>query len=421
MEIPNVMIFGTDSVSRMNLDRHMPKTSAFLKSVDGFYDFVGFNKVGRNTDPNLFAILTGFHGMLVYSNSPCRYSNDDNFDECPMIWKDFHEAGYVTMFSEDVPALGFLNFDRSVVAFSKKPTDYYSRPATLATEDTISFGKGKDFGVVKNCYGGTPAIKVNHDMALNLLQTFKDVPVFGLYWSSASTHEELEEVSRVDEYQEAFLKSFMNSGLNNNTVLIFMSDHGNRLGNITRTFIGGIEKNRPYFYIYLPKWLREKYSLINDAMKMNTKRLATNADVYQTLRHILTRKFDKDYSVDDETHRIANSMVAEMDKVRTVSGSQNVVNKLKFNSNPLGQTLFKEISPLRTCADVLIQDSFCTCQSSLTVEVDSEMAVQSGKQAVIAINNIIQDWPLCQKWQLEQVRIYKYLFLFKCIGENFLD
>ena len=47
----NVLVFGTDSVSRLNLHRSMPKTLNLLNEM-GAIEYLGYNKVGDNTKPN---------------------------------------------------------------------------------------------------------------------------------------------------------------------------------------------------------------------------------------------------------------------------------------------------------------------------------------------------------------------------------
>ena len=45
----NVLLFGMDSLSRLNFHRFLPKTVKFLKDDLNALEFVGYNKVGDNT------------------------------------------------------------------------------------------------------------------------------------------------------------------------------------------------------------------------------------------------------------------------------------------------------------------------------------------------------------------------------------
>ena len=95
----SVIIFGTDSVSRLNFRRHLPQTFEFLTKELGAYEFLGFNKVADNTFPNLMPILMGLSDEEL-ANHTCLPRMREKFDDCPIIWKDFKAKGYITSFIE---------------------------------------------------------------------------------------------------------------------------------------------------------------------------------------------------------------------------------------------------------------------------------------------------------------------------------
>lgn len=55
----SVLMMVIDSVSLSALKRNLPSTYKYLTEEMGFYVFNGYNKVGDNTRPNLFPVLTG--------------------------------------------------------------------------------------------------------------------------------------------------------------------------------------------------------------------------------------------------------------------------------------------------------------------------------------------------------------------------
>lgn len=117
--MPNVLVFGLDSVSRVNLQRQLPLTVKYLKSLNTV-DLLGYNKVADNTFPNLIPVLTGmFEGELKNSCWPEQHSH---FDNCSFLWKLYKQKGYVTGFGEDCSFMGIFNYQKR--GFSKQPTDY---------------------------------------------------------------------------------------------------------------------------------------------------------------------------------------------------------------------------------------------------------------------------------------------------------
>jgi Protein of unknown function (DUF229). len=78
----SVLLFGLDSVSRLNLLRTMPKTVEHLRR-SGWLQMSGYNKVGENTLPNLVAVLTGL--SMEQLKKRCWPSYNTNFDTCPFI------------------------------------------------------------------------------------------------------------------------------------------------------------------------------------------------------------------------------------------------------------------------------------------------------------------------------------------------
>ena len=119
----SVLLLGFDSVSRLNLLRTMPKTVKYLRRT-GWLEMFGYNKVGDNTLPNLAAVLTGL--SMEQLKNQCWASHHSNFDNCPFIWKEYSELGYVTAYAEDDPRGSTFNYHKTV--FVIPPTDYYIRP-----------------------------------------------------------------------------------------------------------------------------------------------------------------------------------------------------------------------------------------------------------------------------------------------------
>ncbi|KAK0090381.1 hypothetical protein PV326_004149, partial [Microctonus aethiopoides] len=94
----SILILGLDSVSRLNFLRSLPNTDKYLRET-GWFNLKGYNKIGLNTFPNLMALLTGQDIETV--NAKCHVNEPYGLDNCPFIWHNFKNAGYVTGHGED--------------------------------------------------------------------------------------------------------------------------------------------------------------------------------------------------------------------------------------------------------------------------------------------------------------------------------
>jgi hypothetical protein len=50
-------------------------------------------------------------------------------DEYPLVWNDYKEQGYATLFAEDEPSIATFNL--RFTGFQEPPTDHYMRPFWL--------------------------------------------------------------------------------------------------------------------------------------------------------------------------------------------------------------------------------------------------------------------------------------------------
>ena len=103
----SVLLLGLDNVSRLNLQRSLPRTENHLRDK-GWLSMKGYNKIGENTFPNLMALLTGQDQEQSYSR--CKPSIPYGLDHCPMVWYNFRNAGYVTAYAEDEAKISTFNY-----------------------------------------------------------------------------------------------------------------------------------------------------------------------------------------------------------------------------------------------------------------------------------------------------------------------
>ncbi|KAH6935686.1 hypothetical protein HPB50_008008 [Hyalomma asiaticum] len=79
-------------------------------------------------------------------------------------------------------------------------------------------------------------------------------PFFALAWLSDMTHEWLNNAAYADEPFRQLLEALHASGALMNTVLVFFSDHGMRVGDIRTTYVGRMEDIHPFAFIVFPPW-----------------------------------------------------------------------------------------------------------------------------------------------------------------------
>ena len=121
-DVPNVLLLAIDSTSFVNFRRHFIRTNQLMKKYN-FFEMRGYNKVGKNTFPNMVPFLTGHHPEELNKYHDLVRMKFDNW---PIIWKKYAAKGFVTAFVEEMPIYGLFQFNR--MGFRSKPTDYVTRP-----------------------------------------------------------------------------------------------------------------------------------------------------------------------------------------------------------------------------------------------------------------------------------------------------
>ncbi|KAI5632604.1 hypothetical protein NE865_14707 [Phthorimaea operculella] len=127
----SVLMFGIDNISRKNFLRTMPKTAQFLKSR-GSVQFLGFNKLGDNSLPNIMPMLAA--QSFKESENICFRNNIYDAEACPFIWDQFKKANYQTALGSD-SAIGVLDLNEALLPY--KPTDFYMQAFNFETRHTF--------------------------------------------------------------------------------------------------------------------------------------------------------------------------------------------------------------------------------------------------------------------------------------------
>ncbi|XP_045618773.2 uncharacterized protein [Procambarus clarkii] len=362
----SVLVLGTDAVSRYNAIRHMPNTYHYVTEHLGALDFRGYNKIGENTLPNAYAIMFG-HTDVEISAHACLPRNQ-YLDNCPIIWKDFDNEGYLTAFGEDVAPRGIFDYTHN--GFVDNYVDLSPRNAFVGA-GWIAHGVQGFSTTYGLCVGQQLKISLIHNYSLAVAEEFQDVPYFGFYWSSTVTHDSLTMPRVVDDHLLRLMTQFQDNGYLNHTVVLLVSDHGLRYGPFRHTYMGQIEERLPFLFAVFPPWFKKVYPVAWKNLVTNTRRLTSNLDIHETL------------------HSLASGDFATNTKRPTEPGR--------------GQSLFEEVPNTRSCSDVNISEFFCTCEVSMAISLDDLTVVAAAEVATWEINLSLKKFPDCVPLRLDKV------------------
>ncbi|XP_063986933.1 uncharacterized protein LOC135167555 [Diachasmimorpha longicaudata] len=363
----SILVLGIDSVSSLNFQRSLPNTRRYLTAT-GWINLQGYNKMGDNTFPNLMAILTGQNSTTAFAN--CKPFQAYGLDNCPFLWYNFRNAGYVTAYAEDVVPLSTFNYLK--VGFVDPPTDYYLRPYMIATEKLLKWKKRFN---AKYCTGPELVVDRIFDYALNFAKTFLGFPYFGFFWTNTISHEDVNGPSSMDNHFLGMFKKFETSGITNDTLMVFLSDHGMRWGGIRNTFIGWYEERLPFIYLKPPEWMKEDPSVFQ-SLRINEHRLTSPYDLYETFREVLIKS----------------------------GGAANA-----SSGCSTCQSLLKPVPIERGCADAGVSPHWCTCTAFKPGNTDDEIAKEGAKAFLQHVEKTIKDYRdkkgrrLCAKLRIKKI------------------
>ncbi|XP_033760585.1 uncharacterized protein LOC117342515 [Pecten maximus] len=374
---PSVVIFGIDSVSQLTAKRLLPKTLQYLKHSLGAHIFNGYTKVAENTFPNLISLLSGWK-----EKEEAFYRDKYLDDIVPFIWRNFSEKGYVTMYAEEQPVSP--SFNAVSKGFMNPPTDHYFRPCAIAMDATKTVINSPKYKYSSTAYDKLLLLKpfmfchgnkAKHEIHINYLKSFlssyKNKRKFSLTWIAALAHDDLNYLRLADDQIREFFEWSSRKGHFNNTVLMFLSDHGSNLNAIRNTVIGRVEERMPFFSIALPPHLKERYPFLETNLRDNVDKLTSHFDTYNTLVDILRSSFKR--------------------QGETEAGL-------------IGRSLFGRVPSDRTCGDAGIRREYCPCHKYDLVDLSEHELVKFGRKVVQKINSkLTPAYPQCKPLELIKV------------------
>ncbi|KAH7967445.1 hypothetical protein HPB49_024868 [Dermacentor silvarum] len=352
----NVLILGVDSTSRLNFNRQMKRTRKFLKEELVAFEYLAFNKVGDSSFPNLIPLLTGIAG----ADAENLIASSQTVEALPFVWNLYKSRGYMTTYIEEMPHYGLFTYP-NFNGFSRAPADYYP-VSVLRLMDETRFHE-------RYCVGSRLKTKALLDYVGQVLKINRHKPIFSFVWLSYLTHNHLNGLKIMDRILEAFLRELSVRGVLENTALVFVSDHGPRIGPFRMGEIGRFEDNNPLCFLALPKRFLSEHPEAAVQLEVNQRRLVTHYDLHATL--------------------VALSSFPALG-----NGSTNK-----------GLSLIGRIPPERTCADAFVQPEFCACFGTSSNFGNQRVTLSFARYAVSYINALAElHFPSrCVVWELVSV------------------
>lgn len=353
----NIIMFGFDSVSRMQWMRLLPKSYEYLTKKLGSVILEGYNIVGDGTPQALLPILSG---KTETELPEARRSHKDanTLDGHPWVWKNFTANGYVTQWGEDEFHYG--TFQYRMLGFDKSPTDFYVRPFQKL------FRKRNFF-----CTGSVPGHKIFMNWISELWRIYKDKPKFSFLFHSAFSHDYVKQLSVADDDLLEWLRYLKSSEALKDSFLILMADHGPRFSSLRSNIQGKYEERNPFFSIRLPDKFNEAYPKALDVLKQNAERLTTPFDIYYTFLDIINYKPD-----------------------------------LTNPKNQRGLSLLRPIPNDRDCESAGIQTHWCSCLSWKKVDIHDNLVNNAVVTLIEAFNSETNRLApgLCQTLSLKNIQ-----------------
>ncbi|KAI6237606.1 hypothetical protein M3Y95_00283100 [Aphelenchoides besseyi] len=326
----SVALLILDSNSRNQFVRHAPQTLKFMKE-QGFQILHGYNKVADNSAVNLLPLLAGKtfdlkkHGIEHLIRPDMHLTpemiKDDVWKHANMLTKLMKERGCATLWNDDimVPKLGLLNYDQ-FKGFYKPVADYHYRPYYEYLYQKQDARKACVNGhlITRRMLGIWERFSTKYARECHFAFTFL----------TALTHDNANAVELLDQTMYDALLRMKYKGVFDNTIMIIMGDHGQRMSEVQHTYSGRIEERMPLMGVYFPEKFRKAYPEKLRNFIVNKNRFLSNYDMHETFRELLGFNDPK--------------------------------------RQPVGKSLFHEIPKDRLCNDTRVVHQHCTCQEPLS-------------------------------------------------------
>ncbi|CAJ0946144.1 unnamed protein product, partial [Mesorhabditis belari] len=203
-----------------------------------------------------------------------------------LIFREFERIGYKTFYSEEYIEGSTFTYPKCK-GFKNREAHHLFRPFVSSHHKESVL---KNYMSTQNCF---EMHKAQLDYHAKFMRAYKKKPKFGLTWVGALAHDDTNALFHADEDFEKLFKS--NADVLSNSFVIFMSDHGMRVGATLQTELGQREQKNPMFLMILPKWLRDNQQLLQN-LRINSRKLLTQFDVHATLLDIMNMTITNEFN-----------------------------------------------------------------------------------------------------------------------------
>lgn len=224
---------------------------------------------------------------------------------------------------------------------------------------------------LKICLGYKNYADFIYQYAIDFGIQYRNKPYFGLFWTNTFSHNDINSISSMDLKIKNYIVKLEETGILNDSLVVFFSDHGMRFGPVRRLLTGWFEERLPFIFFSFPQWFNDTNPELLQNFRINRNRLTTPYDFHLTLKHL------------------AN-----------LAGSRKSITSAGCNSC---QSLFEEIPINRSCSEAAIDQHWCTC----IPYVSSDKALPEVREAVDAalthINDNLKGYTKCAKLRLKKI------------------
>lgn len=178
--------------------------------------------------------------------------------------------------------MGTYNYGK--YGFRNAPTDYYGRPYMLATSHLLPvvMYRGMTY-----CMGPRSVADRMYGYIEDFVRLHKHHGYFAVFWLNSFSHNDLNTPSSADGQTADMLSRLLDDRLLDNAVVLVLSDHGLRFGDIRKTRVGWFEERMPAFYARLPPGYAAVRPDHRAALVANRHRLTSPFDLHLTLKQLL--------------------------------------------------------------------------------------------------------------------------------------
>lgn len=165
-----------------------------------------------------------------------------------------------------------------------------------------------------------------------------------------------------------------------NTIIIFMSDHGYRYGSFRETFLGFYEDSLPAFFFRLPPSLKAKYPDWYSNLKRNSEQLTSTLDLHSTLTHIL---YEAKSKIENPFENSSTNEYTSTTNILSYSESTSPKFRARYS-------FFEYVPGNRSCESSSIQQRDCMCGVTPLPSQSSTFSSNWGDAVVFHINELLQ-------------------------------